>query len=486
MINKKLKEILFLLFVFVLTFILRTYRLDNPVADWHSWRQADTAAVARNFAREKFNIFYPQSHNFFKQNPNDLDNPNRYFLNEFPLYNAITAGVYKIFGINERFARLVSVFFSSLTGVFLYLLIKQYSSLTVSGLAAFFWAILPYNIYYGRVIMPDPLFIFFSVLALYSAGLWLEKETFLQGIFFSFNLALAMLVKPYAIFLGLPIAYLVFRKWGKKFYLKPQVFIFAFLALLPLILWRRHINLHPEGMFGSDWLINATNIRFKGAFFRWIIFERFNRLIFAGGGFVLFFFGLAHKRDKKEGLFFLFWLLSVLAYICYFAMGNVTHDYYQLPIVPIGCYFMAKGLSFLLENQKDIFTRLLNNGLALVLFIIMIAFGWYEVRGFFNVNRWEIVQAGQAVDKLTPPDAKVIAPYDRDPAFLYQTNRNGWSGLRNEVELEEFIKAGATHYVSVNFDDITNKLIQNCRILEKTDQYVIINLMNCEASDERL
>ena len=31
-----------------------------PLLDHHAWRQADTAAISRNFARERFNLFYPQ------------------------------------------------------------------------------------------------------------------------------------------------------------------------------------------------------------------------------------------------------------------------------------------------------------------------------------------------------------------------------------------------------------------------------------------
>ncbi|MCX8008432.1 MAG: hypothetical protein N3A54_01875, partial [Patescibacteria group bacterium] len=31
--------------------VLRMYKIHHPIADWHSWRQADTAAVARNFLR---------------------------------------------------------------------------------------------------------------------------------------------------------------------------------------------------------------------------------------------------------------------------------------------------------------------------------------------------------------------------------------------------------------------------------------------------
>ena len=39
---------------------LRLYKINTPLADWHSWRQVDTAAVARNFAEGDFNLLYPK------------------------------------------------------------------------------------------------------------------------------------------------------------------------------------------------------------------------------------------------------------------------------------------------------------------------------------------------------------------------------------------------------------------------------------------
>lgn len=475
-------QLIYCFFIFSLSFYLRTYKIDNPVADWHSWRQADTAAVARNFLKEGFNLLYPKSDNYFKQNPNDLDNPERYFLNEFPFYPAVVSLFYKLFGIKEVWARLVSVFFASSSAAVIFLLSKKYSSKTVAVFSSLFYAILPYNIYYGRVIMPDPTFIFFSILSLYFITLWLEKETFFLAFISFISLSLAMLVKPYAIFLGLPIAYLVLKKWGFKFLLNHQVYLVA-LSLLPLALWRFHINNYPEGMFGSQWLINATNIRFKGAFFRWIIFERMNRLIFATGGFVLFWLGITVKKINKENLFYFFWLLSVVIYISYFAMGNVTHDYYQLPLVPIGCIYMAEGFNWLVNFGKSWFNRWFNRFIALFLVILMLAFGWYETKGFFNVNRWEIVEAGRFVDKMLPLSAKVIAPYNRDPAFLYQTNRYGWSGLRDIEELKEYIQKGATHYVAVDYDELTDFIIKNCALIEKNSRFILASLENCRFTD---
>jgi len=485
------RQTLITLFLFFLTFTLRLYKIDNPIADWHSWRQADTAAVTRNFIKKGLTPFYPKFDSYFSLNENGLPNPHRYFFAEFPLYNLLTYPFYKAFGINEIYTRLVSIFFASLTTVFLYLLVKSLASERIGFLSGLFFAILPFNIYYGRVVMPDPTFIFFSVLGLYLIYLWSKKNSTLLAILAGLACALAMLVKPYAIFLVLPAAYLLFSqartvlaggsRAGSVLGLRQgrtllKICIFLIISLLPLALWRWHINQHPEGMFGTSWLFNQGNIRFKGAFFRWLVFERMNRLIFATGGFVLFFIGLISKRSKKEGWFFYLWLASVFSYMAIFAKGNVTHDYYQLPLVPIGCVFMAKGADFLIKRGKTILEKVLNWGVAISLVLFMLAFGWYETRGFFNINHPEIVEAGRAVDELLPANARVIAPYQADSAFLYQTNRYGWtvSGL-----VDQFIKEGATHYVSVNFDEETNELIRKCKIIKKDDKWIIIDLREC-------
>lgn len=478
-----LKSITIGLLIFFLTLLPRLHSLGNPVADWHSWRQSDTAAVARNLATDNFNLLFPQSHNFYPMSEGSLPNPNRYFLNEFPFYNAIVAGIYKITGVHEAYARLVSVIFASLGAVFLYLLIKALVGEKLALLTVFFYAFLPYNIFYGQVIMPDPTFVSLSIIGLYLVYLWTEKDHWGWAILAGLASALAMLVKPYAIFMALPAGYLLWRRYGWQLLKRFDAYLFAVIALLPLILWRWHINQYPEGMFGSDWLINQGNIRFKGAFFRWLVFERMNKLIFATGGFVLFWLGVVSPLKKKEGWFFIFWLASVAVYMTYFARGNVTHDYYQLPLVPIGCYLMAKGIETILGMGKGVWQKLLNLGVVSSLVLLTLAFGWYEVRGFFNINHPEIVQAGQAVDRLTPKTARVIAPYSKDPAFLYQTNRNGWSDWG---PVEKWIEQeGATHLVSVNFDQQTKKWMDKCRVLEKTDKYVIVDLQNCpEKTDQ--
>jgi len=461
--TKNLLKLIISLIIFTVTFIPRLYKINNPVADWHSWRQADTAAVARNFAQGRFNLLYPQSDSLMALNLQRLPNPDRLFINEFPFYNAIVAVLYQQFGVHEAYARLVSVGFASLGAVFLFWLAKDLFGSKIALVTGLFYAFNPYNIYYGRVIMPDPIFVSLSIISLY---LFVN----FKFILFSFVFALAMLVKPYAIFILLPCFY-----WAVVSH-KLKQFCLALLSLLPFLLWRYHYSLHPEANFDTTWLFNRTNIRFSGAFFRWLIYDRLNRLIFATGGFVLLIIGVLRSYlDKKKALIFV-WLLSVTAYMTIFAMGNVTHDYYQLPLLPVGSILVAFGFWAIIDQAKTPLSKWLNPVIALVLLILSFAFGWYEIRGFFNINHPEIVAAGQAVDRLTPQDALVIAAYNSDPAFLYQTNRHGWP---DGVDIEAKVKQGATHYVSVNYDNVAQYLEAKCPVLEKTDSYIIIEINHC-------
>jgi 4-amino-4-deoxy-L-arabinose transferase-like glycosyltransferase len=475
--RKNIVKISSCIFIFLLTFIPRLYRVNNPVADWHSWRQADTAAVARNFIKEDFNLLYPRSDSFLALNEHGLPNPERFFINEFPFYNGIVALLYRLFGVNTVLARLVSITFASLGALFLYLLAGRLFNQKIALTAGLFYALNPYNIFYGRVIMPDPVFVSLSIASLYFCLLWVKSQKWLHALLLTFTFALAMLVKPYAVFIALPLAYWVLLHQQGKAFTNRQTYFVAIGSLLPLALWRWHYYQHPEGTFASTWLLNGDSIRFSGAFFRWLIFERLNRLIFATGGFVLFIIGILHSySDKKRGLIFT-WLISVIAYMIIFAMGNVNHDYYQLPIMPVGAILMAFGFWAIISQARKPLAKALNALIALSLVLIFLAFGWYEVRGFFNINHPEIVAAGQAVDALLPPDAVVIAPYQGDPAFLYQTNRHGWP-IGTEIKAK--IKSGATHYVSVNFDDEANWLAQHCPVVQQTDRYIIIDLQQCD------
>lgn len=451
----------------------RTYRLNFPLADWHSWRQADTAAVARNFATDRFNLLYPQSDSLLALNSFKLENPDRLFINEFPLYNATVALIYKQFGVNHVYGRVVSIITSLLGAYFLYLLVNKLLGYKVALLTLFYYLLLPYNVYYSRVFMPDPTFAAFSIIALYFCVRWVESKKLSQGLIMALFFALATLLKPYAVFMAIPMFYWVIRSWGKRTFTTPSTYLLAILSLLPLMLWRYHVYLNPEGTFASKWLLNGGQIRFTGAFFRWIIFDRMNRLVFATGGFVLFVVGLFTSHFKKKTSLFFVWTLAIFLYITIFAKGNVNHDYYQLPLVAPGSVLVALGAFELIKLGKTKISRAINSIFVTFLVLISLAFGWFEVRGFFNINNMPIVNAGKKIDEITESDALVIAPYMADPAFLYQTNRSGWP-IGGDIDHK--IIQGADYYVTTSKNDEYNELLGRYGVLYESDEFAIIKL----------
>ena len=487
----------FILFVIlVLAFVLRLHKFNTPLADWHSWRQADTSSVTRNFFKDGIHMLYP-TYDDVSSIASGQPNPKGYRMVEFPIYNAVSTFIKKLIPEVDfhQAGRLTSILASLGTLSFLFLLVRKYISRRAAMLTGIFFAVLPYNIFYSRVVLPEPFLLFASTGMIWMFDKWIEQKFkvqsskfkikevvyFILAIVFS---AMALLIKPSAGFLFLPIAYLIWRHIGLRGLINPWIIAYGILTVVPFIWWRWWISHFPEGIPAYTWLLNGNNIRFKGAFFFWIFADRIGRLILGYWGVILLFLGIIGKPNTKEGWFFYTWLLGILLYLFTFATGNVQHDYYQAITIPILCIFLAKGADFLLKMPRDIINKKMSLLMLGVIAFFMLSFGWYHIRDFFNINHPEIAEAGSEVDRLTKSNGRVIAPYQGDTAFLYQTNRKGWPIM--EGSIDEMVAKGAHYYVSTNYDDLTKELIAEAenprttkpyKILKQTPQYVIIQLV---------
>ncbi len=489
-----------LLLILVLTFVLRLYKLNTPLADWHSWRQADTSAVTRNYVKNGINILYP-TYDDLSNVASGRDNPKGLRFVEFPLYNVASVFIDKLFvGYNvEISGRLTSIFATLGSVIFLFLLVRKYLGRKEAIIATILFAMLPYNIFFTRVILPEPFLVFSSLGMLYFFDKFIEKASKFQLTINNYRLTIviiilfiiallftasSLLIKPFATFLFIPMIYLWLKGFGIS--IKSLICLFAYLliCLLPLLWWRLWINQFPEGIPASLWLINGDGIRFKGAFFYWIFADRLVREILGYWGLPLLLFGIIAKI-KKEGWFFYWWGIGILLYVIVFATGNVRHDYYQAITIPIIVIFVSKGIVYLWELTKFGTSKFLVLCSLFISLLFMEMFGWYHIRDLYNINHPEIVEAGRAVENKTPEKSLVVAPYNGDTAFLYQTHRSGWPII--EENIDRMIGKGAQFYVSVNFDDLTNQLIKETteeklekrrfKLIEKTSKYVLIQLV---------
>lgn len=491
------KSTILLIFLFISGFLIRLYRFDNPVADWHSWRQADTTAVSRNFVKRGFDVLHPRFDDL-SNIASGKDNPEGYRFVEFPIYNAIQAGLFKLFDFFtlEEWGRLVSILSSLFSAFFLYLLIRKHLSEQEGILAAFFFLFLPYSIYYSRTILPDEMMVMASLGGIYFFDQYLEK---IQGLrpknqrsfqlpFPNFQFLIstifttsAFLLKPYALFFTLPIIYLAWRKFGVKLLFRWELWLFAVLTLAPLIWWRQWMTQYPEGIPVNIWLFNGGNVRFQPFWFRWIVFEHITKLILGYFGVVLIGAGilsiisnlkLKTKSQKLNvGLLLSFFASSIL-YITVIARGNLQHDYYQILIIPTVSIFLACGSTFILSFFKD---AKIGGTVTAVLIISMIFFSWKIVKDYFNINNPAIVTAGQEANSILPKNAKVIAPYNGDTSFLYQTNRQGWPAF--EKPIEELRAMGADYLIlpsptSRDFEGFGKQY----QIIAQSKDYLILKL----------
>lgn len=473
---KKLQLVLFIFLLFG-AFAVRLYRFNGSVTDWHSWRQVDTSAVSRSFVQNGFDILHPTFEDISNV-PSGLDNPHGYRFVEFPIYNVLQAGGFVLFHIFtlEEWGRIVTILASLFSLVFIFLLAKKYIGVVGAFFAAGFFAFDPFNIYYSRVILPDPSMVAATLACIYFFDLYISSKKkvlpllFLVGsIFFG---AVALLLKPYAIFFFLPLLVLAFQKWNWKLFLQPILYVSLIITVIPLGLWRLWIMQYPAGIPASAWLFNGGNIRFTGAYFYWIYANRFARTILGLWGLPLFIFGILSNR--KSIILFLSFVLSSLVYVTVIARGNVQHDYYQILIIPSIAFMIGLGVDRLVHLPKEYGGKLAVYAIIILSVIFGLAFGWYYVKNDYNTNP-TLVAAGQAADQLTPKNAKILTFRDGDTTLLYYTNRLGWASL--EKSLPQMIAMGADDMLIVNPTPTDfSGFGKEYKVIASNSQYLLLDL----------
>lgn len=461
---------LLLVVLFLLGFIVRLYRIDNPIADWHAWRQADTAAVSKMFVEKGFDILHPQYFDISNVQ-SGMDNPQGYRMVEFPTFNIVHAFIGKLLPAVsfDLIGRLLTSTIYLTGGLFLYLFARKHIGSISGFFALFYYLFIPFGIFYSRAILPDPVMISFLMISIWAFDNLLGSKKKIRWFLISFVfIALSLLSKPYAIFFVPVFITLAYLRYGIAMLKRIELFVLFVISITPFALWRLWIAQFPEGIPSSVWLFNEGNIRFKGAFFYWIFGERIGKLILGYFGSAIFVLG-SFFHGRKSFVIYSF-ILSSLLYVSVIARGNVQHDYYQIVLLPTIAIVLGRGAGFLIEYQKKV-------GYFFVLTLTLLSFGlsWYYVRDYFNINNIAFVNAGQRANEVLPKDAKVIAPFDGDTSLLYYIARPGWPSFQRPIE--ELIDLGATYMVLVSPtpNDYSGFGTQY-KIIDSSKDYLILDL----------
>ncbi len=457
----------------IVGFFLRTYKINNPIADWHSFRQADTASVSRIYSEKGINLLLPKYHDISRIQ-SGIFNPNGYRMVEFPIYNLFHALLFKYidFFTIEVWGRLLSIFSALISAYYIYKIGGRLISGWGGLLASAFFLLNPYNIYFTRVILPEPLAVTFAVSSLWYFIKYFDDEETYQLIIGSILISLSILIKPYTVFYLVPVIGLALEHYNfKKIIHIKKFWISALIILLPFILWRFWIRQFPEGIPFWKWTFNGDGIRFKPAFWYWIFGERLTKLILGYLGIIPFFAGVAALTKKNK--FIALFILGMFLFVSTIATANVRHDYYQSITIPAISLVFSLGL-IKLWNTKE-FNVVLMRSILVFSILLMLMNGASQAKEYYNINHPEIIAAGKAVQRLTPKDSLIIAAYFGDTAFLYQTDRSGWPNV--ELPIDELIEEGAKYYTSVDLGSAqTKEFMTKFKTLELTPTYVVLDL----------
>ncbi len=479
-----MKKIDFIILSFILSIALlfRLYKINTPLADFHSWRQVDTAAVARNFVNSGFYLFHPK-YDDLSNVQSGLDNPQGYRMVEFPIYNAIFAYLYKLmpFFSLEVWGRLTTAIFSLIIiAVLYYLLLKENSRLS-AFFGSLIYAVFPFFVFFSRVILPETTAMAFSMMAIFFFYLNIENRErglkyivyYLASVFFFSG---SLLMKPTIIFYLLPIIVIFYRKHKFNIIKKLDFYLYFIITFIPLIYWRMYIKNFPEGIPVSDWLFTSVNtaqglksILFRPSFFRWIFFERINNLIL--GGYLSLFFVLGMIVKQKKYLLYSF-VFSTLAYILVFQGGNLQHEYYQTLILPSLAIMSGVGINFIYTAKKEFIDPILVSIFIFTIFGFSFYFSYYKVIDYYQYSH-ELVQEANVINSLTRPEDKIVTDRTGDTTLLYLSGRRGAPAIYKEpIDL----KGLGYKYLVTSSDTQVKRMGHDYEIVFENEKFTLFRL----------
>ena len=458
--------------------ILRLIQLQAPILGIHSWRQADTAAMARHFALQGTPIWLPQI-DWSGASPG-------YVECEFPLYPYLLGQLYKLAGLHEWLGRGLSVFCSALTIVLIIRIGRRLLDPISAWWGGVFFAVLPLGVYYGRTLQAEALLLLLAAISIERLLVWKEKQSrwALLTSWLAFCLACLIKVLP-LIWLGIPLLVVqmqpqplgpalplatCIRNLG-KLARSPGAWIYAGSSILIGALWYGHAYQLGQtsdlsfGFWGNN--SDRSSLSLLLDIDLWLnLLLRISVRNLAVLGVPIVIFGLWECRRDAGGQILAAGLLSIGVCTAVFLRASSIHEYYQLPLLIFLCPLMGRGWQSLtkLIISKGLHHQWLTNiNLALIVAISLTVLNFdYWALERQQTEIW--MPLAQSIREEIPSKARIVSVTGNDPSLLNLARRQGWLTTAksiNQKQLKAWYAQGATHLVgSLNWEESFKPLTQ--------------------------
>jgi 4-amino-4-deoxy-L-arabinose transferase-like glycosyltransferase len=194
-----------------------------------SWRESDYTQLARNYWREDPNLFHPRI-DWRRDGPGLVEM-------EFPLLPWTAGMLYRLVGYHEAILRALSATLE-IASLLLFAGLARRLLPEPGALAALaFYAFNPLLVYLSTAMQPEPLMLFFSLLAVALIARWDRTGSTPALLLAAAALGGAILAKAPAACLGVVFAFVILRRSGLAALKDARVWVAAALALAAPAAW---------------------------------------------------------------------------------------------------------------------------------------------------------------------------------------------------------------------------------------------------------
>ena len=423
------------LFWILILFVYGLFGIDLPPIDRHEWRQALTLMISRNFYLFDYSIFYPHY---------DIGGETDGILpTEFPFYNYLSAYSYDLFGYNHWSARLIN-WITTCAGIFYFYKISIKVMDKKAALVSMLLMCSSVIIVYGLKTMPDTFALSLVIIGVYYYWNYIKLNRHLHLLVGAAFITVGVLCK---IPMMSMVALLVIPIMSTRLRLGQWLLVGLSILLggSCVAWWYFHWMPYLEVNFGNKliWpvgLIEGAGILIDnlGKVLSRIAVSTFhNPLVF-----VLFLLGFFFGFKKKKYpliLASIFYLVSVILFICKTGHTYYLHDYYSISIVPLMC--LLAGFTWSCLKLKRAWATLLVVLLAVPAFVNQ--HNIIQERGYPHYLKIEKIIASLPMDE----GDKLLVSGDSafNPTLMYFTGKRGWSRPKDQIENEAFIQSSLIH-----------------------------------------
>ncbi len=394
--RKPIPRFIIITFLFVTAIGVRLYHIDKPPLDFSAIRQYQSAHIIRGIYYKSNDSISESRKHIAKLNMERMG----FELEPRIIENASVVG-YRLMGAEHLWIpRVLSSIFWVVGGFFLYLIALKFFSPGISLFSTFFYLFHPFGILASRSIQPESLMVMMMLCSIYAVLKYDEKPSLINLIAASIITAMAVLIKPYCVFIifGAFFSLAVLRMGFFKASFNRNTFIFALVIILPGIFYYLYnmlsdtgfLEYHMQGSFLPHLIVYAS---FWGG---WLL------MIGNAVGYIAFFFALI-------GLFKIEYhtpkAMLLGLWVGYFVFGLSatyqihTHNYYSLPLMPIVALSLGPIAAIIIERGNLLISQHVKKLILICVFFIIVpalglSMGKLTLRNMLSDYKSELKFAG--------------------------------------------------------------------------------------------